>query len=122
MHWRVTNETRQRLLADRAERAESFVQRFQGLMGRASLPMGAGMHIEPCNSIHTFFMRIPIDVAFLDAEGRIVKQLSALPPWRATSIHRRARSVLELPSGVLLASGTQEGDRLLFAPAETVTS
>ncbi|NOK14266.1 DUF192 domain-containing protein [Corallococcus exercitus] len=118
MHWRVTNETRQRLLADRAERAESFVQRFQGLMGRASLPMGGGMHIEPCNSIHTFFMRIPIDVAFLDAEGRIVKQLSAMPPWRTSSIYFKARSVLELPAGVLGASGTQEGDRLVFTPGE----
>jgi uncharacterized protein len=62
-------------------------------------------------------MRIPIDVAFLDADGRIVKQLSAVPPWRATAIYRKARSVLELPAGVLLASGTQEGDRLVFTPA-----
>jgi uncharacterized membrane protein (UPF0127 family) len=116
MRLRVNNMTRDRLLADRAERATSFVDRFVGLMGRRSLAMGEGMHILPCNSIHTFFMRIPIDVAFLDREGVIVKQFSALPPWRATSVYFQARSVLELPAGTLQASGTQEGDRLVFEP------
>lgn len=116
MRWRVNNETRGRLLADRAERATGFANRFLGLMGRRSLAVGEGMHILPCNSIHTFFMRIPIDVVFLDAQGVIVKQLAALPPWRATSVYFQSRSVLELPAGVLEASGTREGDRLSFEP------
>ena len=116
MRLRVNNETRGRLLADRAERATSFRDRFVGLMGRRSLAMGEGMLISPCNSIHTFFMRIPIDVAFLDSEGTIVKQFVALPPWRATSVYFQAKSVLELPAGTLDASGTQEGDRLSLEP------
>jgi uncharacterized membrane protein (UPF0127 family) len=91
MRLRVNNVTRSRLLADRAERAASFMDRFVGLMGRRSLAFGEGLHILPCNSIHTFFMRIPIDVAFLDPEGRVVKQFSALPPWRATSVYCQAR-------------------------------
>lgn len=116
MRLRVNNETRGRLLADRAERATSFRDRFVGLMGRRALALGEGMLLSPCNSIHTFFMRIPIDVAFLDSEGRIVKQFVALPPWRATSVYFQAKSVLELPAGTLDASGTQEGDRLVFEP------
>jgi uncharacterized membrane protein (UPF0127 family) len=116
MRLRVNNVTRSRLLADRAERATSFMDRFVGLMGRRSLAFGEGMHILPCNSIHTFFMRIPIDVAFLDPEGRVVKQFSALPPWRATSVYFQARSVLELPAGTLQASGTEPGDVLAFEP------
>jgi uncharacterized membrane protein (UPF0127 family) len=116
MRLRVNNMTRDRLLADRAERATSFVDRFVGLMGRRSLACGEGMHILPCNSIHTFFMRIPIDVAFLDRDGVIVKQFSALPPWRATPVYFQATSVLELPAGTLRASGAQEGDRLGFEP------
>ncbi|MCP3138414.1 DUF192 domain-containing protein [Pyxidicoccus xibeiensis] len=116
MRWRVNNETRQRLLADRAERATGFMERFKGLMGRRSLAVGEGLHILPCNSIHTFFMRIAIDVVFLDAQGRIVKLMPALPPWRATSVYFQSRSVLELPAGVLAASGTQEGDQLAFEP------
>jgi len=116
MLWRVNNETRQKLLADRAEKATGFFHRFKGLMGRRSLTVGEGLHILPCNSIHTFFMRIPIDVVFLDRQGVIVKQLPALPPWRATSVYFQSRSVLELPAGVLEASGTREGDRLTFEP------
>jgi uncharacterized protein len=116
MRLRVNNVTRDRLLADRAERAEHFKDRLVGLMGRRSLAFGEGLHITPCNSIHTFFMRIPIDVAFLDAQGVIVKQFSALPPWRASSVYFQARSVLELPAGTLAASGTREGDRLCFEP------
>lgn len=116
MRLKVSNVTRERLLADRAERAESFADRFVGLMGRRSLAFGEGLHIVPCNSIHTFFMRIPIDVAFLDRDGLIVKQFLALPPWRATSVYFQAKSVLELPAGALQASGTQEGDRLVFEP------
>ena len=57
-----------------AERASSFKDRFVGLMGRRSLAFGEGMHIAPCNSIHTFFMRIPIEVVFLDPDGLIVKE------------------------------------------------
>jgi uncharacterized protein len=114
MRLKVRNVTRDRILADRAERASSFRQRLVGLLGRASLPLGEGLHLVPCNAIHTFFMRMAIDVAFLDADGVIVKQLGALPPWRATSVYRHARSVLELPAGTLRASGTHEGDRLLL--------
>ncbi|XXF76412.1 DUF192 domain-containing protein [Myxococcaceae bacterium GXIMD 01537] len=114
MRLTVKNVTREKLLADKAWRAVSFMERFKGLMGRPTLDFGEGLHINPCNSIHTFFMRIPIDVAFLDPSGVIVKQFSALPPWRATSMYRQARTVLELPAGTLLASGTQEGDTLTF--------
>lgn len=76
--------------------------------------MGEGLHIVPCNSIHTFFMRIPIDVAFLDKDLRIVKVMPAMPPWRASSIYFSAKSVLELPAGVFAGSGTVEGDELAF--------
>ena len=114
--FRVSNRTRGAVLGDLVEEARSFAHRFVGLMGRKSLPFGQGLHIVPCNSIHTFFMRIPIDVVFLDRQGVIVKQLSALPPWRATSVYFQSRSVLELPAGVLEASGTREGDRLTFDP------
>jgi uncharacterized protein len=114
MRLRVENVTRGCILADRAERASSFVQRLVGLLGRARLSVGEGLLITPCNAVHTFFMRMAIDVAFLDAEGVVLRQVGALPPWRATPVQRGARSVLELPAGTLQASGTREGDRLRF--------
>ncbi len=114
MAYRVVNRTRGRILGDQVREARSFSQRFVGLMGRRDLPFGEGLHIVPCNSIHTFFMRIPIDVVFLDGDLRIIKALPALPPWRATPIYFKARSVLELPSGTLAGSGTCDGDELSF--------
>ncbi len=111
---RVTNLTRGTILADRAREATRFLHRFVGLMGRKDLPVGEGLLILPCNSIHTFFMRIPIDALFLDRDGQVVKLLPALPPWRMTSLYWNARSVLELPAGTAAASQTVEGDRLHF--------
>ncbi len=114
MPWRVTNRTRDRILGDNVRKALTFSERFLGLMGRRQLPVGSGLLLEPCNGIHTFFMRIPIDVAFLDDGGSVLKCLHALAPWRTTNIYFKARSVLELPAGVLAASGTLEGDVLVF--------
>lgn len=113
----VRNLTHDTLLASRAERAASFYARFMGLMGRRELPFGEALWIDPCNSIHTFFMRIPIDVLLLDRDLQVVKAFHALVPWRMTRIYRKARTVLELPAGTLAASQTAEGDRLTFEPA-----
>jgi uncharacterized membrane protein (UPF0127 family) len=115
--FRVRNVTKDKLLATAAEEARSFSTRFMGLMGRKELPFGSGLHIVPCNGIHTFFMRIAIDALFLDRELRVVKLFASLPPWRATSVYFNAHSVLELPSGTVAASGTSEGDLLELTSA-----
>jgi uncharacterized membrane protein (UPF0127 family) len=112
--WVIRNVTRDKVLADKAAEARAFGSRFMGLMGQTDLPIGHGLHIVPCNSIHTFFMRIPIDALFLSAQGTVVKVMGALPPWRMTSVYFSAHSVLELPAGVAAASGTVEGDQLEF--------
>ena len=65
-----------------AEVAGSFWARARGLIGRKSLEPGTGMLIPSCNAIHTFFMRFPIDAAFLDREDRIVKVVRNIRPWR----------------------------------------
>jgi len=114
MRYRVTNLTRNTLLADRAARADTFFSRFKGLMGVADLPMGQGLQIEPCSSIHSFFMKIPIDAVFLDRELAVVDIIHAMPPWRMSRVYFGARSVLELPAGTASASGTVAGDKLAF--------
>ena len=114
MPFRVVNRTRGKVLATRAEEATSFYARFLGLMGRSELPFGEGLPLDPCNSIHTFFMRIAIDALFLDAGGKVSKAFPALPPWRVTGVYFKVRSVLELPAGTVAGSGTVEGDELVF--------
>lgn len=114
MRYRVTNTTRNTLLADDAARADSFFTRFKGLMGVTALPVGHALHIVPCNSIHTFFMKIDIDAVFLNRENEVVEVVHAMPPWRMGRLYRTAASVLELPAGTAKAALTQAGDRLSF--------
>jgi hypothetical protein len=76
---------------------------------------GDALWIAPCEAIHTLGMKWPIDAIFLDENYRVRKVSARLPPWRI-AICWTATSVLELPAGVLLASGTQLGDKLAFHP------
>ncbi len=101
------------VVAERVAFARTFSQRLVGLLGRAQLASDEGLLIEPCNSVHTFFMRFTIDVAFLDREGNIVRTVANLRPWRATRIHPTAHATLELSKGALARADVQPGDRLI---------
>jgi uncharacterized protein len=94
--------------------ADSFATRLRGLMGSSSLPTGGGMLFPRTRSVHTHFMRFPIDVVFLDDENRIVSIVPRLSPWRAAA-SPRARSVLELPAGECERLGLNEGERIVEA-------
>ena len=94
--------------------ADGPVSRAKGLLGRSELPSGEGILLRPTASIHTFFMRFPIDAVFVDADGRILRIAPDLGPWKTAS-RRGARAVLELPAGECERRGLREGDRLLYA-------
>lgn len=85
----------------RLEEAGTFWKRAIGLIGKPGLEPGHGLLIPGCGSIHTFFMRFPIDVIFLDSENRVVRSVQDLKPWRMAWGGRRARSVIEVQSGWL---------------------
>jgi uncharacterized protein len=87
--------------------------RMRGLLGRSSLPSGQGILLRPASSVHTFFMRFPIDVVFLDGELRVVEIAADLRPWRAAG-KRGARAVLELPAGECARRGLAVGDQIRF--------
>jgi uncharacterized membrane protein (UPF0127 family) len=83
--------------------------RTLGLMFRAELPEGDGLMIRPCNSIHMFFMRFPLDVAFLDRDGVVLHTVHGIRPWRVSRLVRRAKAAIELPAGTLAAAGVEKG-------------
>lgn len=85
-------------------------------MGRSSLEEGEGLLIEPCTWIQTFGMAFPIDVLYLDDEGTVARTCCSLRPNRLGPFVRRAHSVLELPAGTIVRSGTKVGDRLEEKP------
>ncbi|MDD5656338.1 MAG: DUF192 domain-containing protein [Elusimicrobia bacterium] len=100
-----------REIAVKVAKAEDFDSRSRGLLGRDAMEPGEGLWILPCPMIHTFFMRFPIDVVFLDRQLKAVRVIENLKPWRLSPWVFRARSVLELPGGSLKGS-VQAGDRL----------
>src|SRR6266550_1840248 len=94
---RVLNEAGQAVV-ERCFVADRPWSRMRGLLGRSSLPPGEGLLLKPAGSIHTFFMRFPIDVVFLDRELQVVGVAPELRAWR-TAGRRRAKAALELPAG-----------------------
>ena len=89
--------------------ARDPLTRMRGLLGRRGLAQGEGM--LPAGSIHTFFMRFPIDVVFLDREQRVVRVVPNLRPWRTAGV-RKARAVLELAAGEAARVGMAPGSAL----------
>jgi uncharacterized protein len=111
----VQNVTRDVIVAQDAEIADSLWGRFRGLMLRspASFGPGSGLLIDPCSSIHMFFMRFPIDVLYVDREDRVVRVQHRIKPWRVGPLHTKgARYVVELPAGTIERTGTQVGDSI----------
>ena len=110
------NSTRGTSLADEVEVAAGLWAKFMGLMGRAALPAGSALWLPESNGIHMMFMRFPIDAVFLgrpegDGGRRVVAMRERLPAWRGlVPLVRGAHGVLELPVGVIAATGTTVGD------------
>jgi uncharacterized membrane protein (UPF0127 family) len=95
------------------------LERGKGLIGRKSLEPGAGLLIGagpliPLMWIHTFFMRFPLDLIFLNRAGRIVRIVPNVKPWRLTAPVFGARSVLELEPGATQRTSTRVGDEVRF--------
>jgi uncharacterized membrane protein (UPF0127 family) len=110
---RVWNETRSIDLGNSIGIADSSATRRTGLLQRTRLEHGEGLWIAPCEAVHTFFMKFPIDIAFLSRDCRVLKITRNLSTWRVSAC-LWAHSVLELPAGVLEQTGTQKGDQLKF--------
>src|SRR5215211_1943115 len=73
-----------------------------------------GTVIDPCSSVHMFFMRFALDVVYVDREGRVVKTVAGLRPFRLSVGGRKAHQTIELAVGTIAKSGTEPGDQLRF--------
>ena len=113
----VKNLTRLTVLATCLEVADSGVKRNKGLLGRKGLAPGEGLWIMPCESVHTFGMQFSIDLVYLDRKLRIRKVCNNVAPWRISAC-LSAHSVIELPSGTVVATRSTSGDTLEF-PAQS---
>jgi uncharacterized membrane protein (UPF0127 family) len=89
--------------------------RLRGLLGRGGLGDDEGLLIRPAGSVHTFFMRFPIDVVFLARDDTVLKVVPGLRPWRIAGA-RHARRTLELPPGRASRARITCGERLVLVP------
>jgi uncharacterized membrane protein (UPF0127 family) len=113
---KVLNRTRQTVLGISIEVANHGATRRKGLLGRSGLPSGQGIWIVPCESVHTFWMKFPIDLVYLDRDKKVKKVRSGVAPWRLSAC-LSAHSVLEFASGTVHRTQTRTGDLLEFSPA-----
>jgi uncharacterized membrane protein (UPF0127 family) len=107
----VRNKTRNTVLADAAEVADTSAKRRTGLLKHDHLDSGQGLWIVPCESVHSFFMKFAIDLVYLDRKHKVRKVRHRMEPWRLSAC-LTAHSILELPAGTVEATGTQPGDQL----------
>ena len=101
------------MLAEAADIANTSQKRRMGLLRHESLPEGCGLWIVPCEAVHTFGMKFPIDVVFLNRRRKILKIRANMAPRRISGC-LRAHSVLELPAGTADKTQTKPGDTLDF--------
>jgi len=102
-------------LATNVKVADNLFTRMKGLLGKKELLEGEALWIKPCFSVHTFFMKFPIDVIFLNKKNQVIVAVSNLTPNRMTRLYPQSFSVLELPSGTIVASNSQIGDIIEIA-------
>ena len=108
---RLANRSKQTQLGDSIEIADTARARSRGLLGRTGLDPGTGLWIIPSEAVHTFWMKFPLDLVFLDRGRQVTKVVHRLKPFRLAGSWR-ASSVVELPAGVAEESRTEVGDEI----------
>jgi uncharacterized membrane protein (UPF0127 family) len=103
-----------RVVCERCLMATNPGLRLRGLLGRNELPREEGILLRPCASVHTFFMRFPIDVVFCDRDLRVLAVASHVPKWRMRS-QRGAKVAIELAAGEAKRRGIEASSRLRIA-------
>jgi hypothetical protein len=115
----AVNVTRGTVLATRLELAGTGPSRNKGLLGREGLLPGEGLWIVPCEAVHTFFMRFPIDLVYLDRNKRIKKLRSNVSAWRVSAC-LTAHSVIELPAGTIREARAERGDTIEITAVQEI--
>jgi uncharacterized membrane protein (UPF0127 family) len=97
--WQLVRADTGAVVVSDLEIADGFWSRFKGLQLRKEFPVGAGLLLVPCSSVHTFFMRFAIDVILLDRTGRVLAVHRSIQPWRIVAPAAGAHATLEVPAG-----------------------
>jgi uncharacterized protein len=114
----LVNERTGAIVAAVLETAFDSATRRRGLLGREDLAEGRALVLAPCNAVHTWRMRFPIDVLFVARDGRITKIVERLGAWRMAASFS-AFATIELRAGALSDRDLTVGDRLALRPVSS---
>jgi len=110
----IENITKENIIAENGNITTSFYDRFKGLLGRKEIKHDEALIIIPCNSIHMFFMKFPIDVIFIDKNDRVCEIIQNIEPWRVSKIIKEAKYVIELKTGKIEKVNIEIGDLICY--------
>ena len=110
----LVDMTRGIVIAHAVVRADTSWKRTAGLLGVRALAPEQGLWLEPCSSVHTVGMLVPIDIVLLDSEHRVLAIAPDVRPMRPFVSHRKTSIVVELPHGFSARAGIGVGNELRF--------
>ena len=113
----LVNQRTDEALAQHVEVAVTRSARRKGLLGRDGLGASCALILAPCAAIHTMFMRFEIDAVFVDDDGRALKVVRKLVPWRI-AVNASAHAVVEFAGGALREENVTVGDRLYLLASD----
>src|SRR5699024_11348410 len=108
----ITNTRNNLTLANQVRLTTHLWGRLRGLMCKKKLEDGKALFIYPCQQIHTFFMKFPIDCIFIDQEYRVIELIERFEPWNYSKRVPKALGVIELPKGVINRTEDRKSTRL----------
>ncbi len=114
---KIINQTKNTIIAEKADLADTAVSRLVGLLNRTSIESQEALIITQCRSIHMFFMRFSIDVIFVNKRNVVVGVVRNIKPFRMSPYYITAQKAIELPVGVIDSSRTAKGDQLFLEQA-----
>jgi len=113
--WQLIHRKTGQTVVEQLQIADGFLSRLVGVQFRRQLPLGAGLLLVPCGSVHTCFVRFPLDLVFLDRRGSVLDVRPDIRPWRVAFGPCGTHAVLELPAGT---AQIRPGESLTLAPVE----
>ena len=118
---RPINSRNSKELADTLSIADTAWKRFKGLIGKNS-PSNEALWIKPCKAVHTFGMKFPVDLVFLNKQNVVIFTLEIVQPNRLPPILLVPHSVLEVAAGKIAETGTRSGDLIIMEGAPSAPS
>lgn len=109
---KIINQTKNIILATKVVEADRFWLRLQGLLFQPLWKNYQGLYLKSCKSIHTFGLKNPIDIIYVNHVGCIIKW-QTIRPYRISVGPKLTQGVVELPQGTCRSTKCDINDQLI---------